>query len=128
MATPLITLLTLTTLAAAPDVKVRPLDGEPFSGKLTGLSSAQVTVETKAGSQTLPAASVMWGELPAASPINKPAVWIELLDGSRVVAAGYSAVGGKASIDLLTGQTVEVATRAIRTVRFRPQTPELAGQ
>jgi hypothetical protein len=123
LTTTLITLLTLTALAAAPEVKVRPLDGEALAGRLLELSAAQVIVETKSGPHLLPAASVMWVELPAASPANKPAVWIELLDGSRVVAAGYSAAAGKASIELLTGQTVEVATRAIRTVRFRPQTP-----
>jgi hypothetical protein len=128
LTTTLITWLTLATLAAAPEVKVRPLDGEAVPGKLTELSSAQVTIETKAGPQVLPVTSLMWVELPAASPLAKPAAWIELLDGSRVVAADYSAAGGKASIELLTGQTIELATRAIRTVRFRPQTPELAGQ
>jgi len=124
----LLGLLTLTTLAAAPEVKVRPLDGEAVQGKLAGLSPTQVAIETKAGPQVLPVAGVMWVEFAAAASAEKPAAWIELLDGSRVIAAGYTAASGKAQIQLLTGQTVEVATRAIRTVRFRPQTPELAGQ
>ena len=59
----------------------------------------------------------MWVELSATAPAEMPAVWIELLDGSRVVAAGYSAAGGKAQILLGSGQTVQLATRAIRTVR-----------
>lgn len=125
------TLLTLLTLAAvaAPDVTVRPLDGESIEGKLAELSAAQVTVETKSGPQSVPAAGVMWIELPAVTtPSEKPAAWIELLDGSRIVAASFTAAAGKAQLELLTGSTVEVATRAIRTVRFRPQTPELAGQ
>jgi NPCBM/NEW2 domain len=133
LATTLLTLLTLTTLAAAPDaarpdVKVRPLDGEAVSGKLTELSAVQVTVQTKAGPQTLPAGGILWVELPDSPPLDKPAAWIELQDGSQAVAVNYTAAGGKARIDLTSGQTVEVATRAVRTVRFRPLSPELAGQ
>lgn len=128
MTTTLLTLLTLTSVAA-PDVTVRPLDGESIEGKLAELSPTQVTITTKSGPQSLPSAGVMWIELPAVTARGeKPAAWIELLDGSRIVTAGYTSSDGKAQLELLTGSTVEIATRAIRTVRFRPQTPELAGQ
>ena len=132
MTTTLTTLLTLAALAAAPEVKLRPLDGEAVQGQLMELSSGKVKLQTKDGEKSLPIAGVMWLELAAASVREEPTAWLELLDGSRVVAAGYTAAAGKAEITLLSGQrsgqVVKLPTRAIRAVRFRTQTPELAGQ
>src|SRR5262245_14390498 len=70
----------------------------------------------------------MWVEFPVASGAPKPTIWIELLDGSRVHATGYTAAEGKARIELTTGQIVEAPTRSVHTVRFNQQTPELATQ
>ena len=128
MTTTLTTLLTLAALAAAPEVKLRPLDGASVNGTLTKLSSANVKLETKDGEKSLPVAAIMWVEFAAALSNEQPTAWIELLDGSRIVATAYTAAGGRAQIVLASGQTVELPTRSIHTVRFRAQTPELAGQ
>ena len=110
MTTTLKILFTLAALAAAPEAKLRPLDGESVQGKLTGLSATEVTIETSSGARSLPTAGVMWVELAAPTSAEKPAAWIELLDGSRIVATGYTAAGGKAQILLGSGQTVEAVS------------------
>jgi hypothetical protein len=121
-------LLAFTALAADPEVTVRPLDGESLKGRLTELSADKVVVATAVGSRELETAKLMWVEWPALSVAVKPNIWIELHDGSRLAAVTYSASDGKARIGLTTGQAIEISTRAIHTVRFHAQTPELAVQ
>jgi len=124
----LLSLLTLMAPAAEPDVTVRPLDGENLKGRLVELSASKVALQTGTGRQQLDSSKLMWVELSAAAATAKVNTWIELLDGSRLHASGYTASEGKARIDLTTGQIIEIPTRSIHTVRFFPQTPELAIQ
>jgi len=126
--TTFLSLLALTALAAPPEATVRPLEGDSVKGRLTALSAAKVSLETPAGPQQFNTAKLMWIELPATAVVNKPAIWIDLLDGSRLVATTYTAAEGKARVSLATGQTIEVPTRSVHTVRFHQQTPELAAQ
>ncbi|HZN34911.1 MAG TPA: hypothetical protein VFB80_13875, partial [Pirellulaceae bacterium] len=130
MTTTAISLLALAALAAGPQVTVRPLAGESIAGELAHLAADKVTVQTSAGDKTLSAAELMWVEFPAQKPTEKPpSAWIELLDGSKLLATSFTAAAGKAQITLTSGQTVEAPTRLIRHVRFREQqTPELATQ
>jgi len=116
------------TLAAGPLVTVKPLVGESTKGALVELTTSKVVLD--GGAKALPAAELMWVEFPApAKPPEKPAVWIELLDGSRLLATSYTTTGGKAKVELTMRQSVEIPTRAIRHVRFREQqTPELTSQ
>ena len=86
MTSPLLSLLVVTALSAEPEVNVRPLEGESFSGRLAELSPAKATVETAAGSKHIATAKLMWIELPSASPADKPTIWIDLLDGSAVMS------------------------------------------
>jgi hypothetical protein len=123
-----LSLLVLSALAADADVTVRPLVGDSVKGKLAELSAEKVTLQTSDGPQRLETSKLMWIELPAAGNVPKPTIWIDLLDGSRVHASGYTAANGKARITLPTRQIIEVPTRSVRTVRFNQQTPELATQ
>lgn len=128
MTTTAIALLAL-VLAAGPQVTVRTLAGESVTGALAHLAADKVTVETTAGDKTLSAGELMWLEFPVKSSAKPPAVWIELLDGSKLLASSYTAAAGKAQITLTSGHVTEAPTRLIRHVRFREQlTPELAGQ
>jgi len=124
----LLSLTLIAALAAEPEVHVRPLEGENLTGRLVELSATKAVVKTANGQQDLATAKLMWVEFPAASPADKPTIWVELLDGSRLGAVGYTAAQGKAHIELATRQKVEIPTRAIRTVLFHQQTPELAAQ
>jgi hypothetical protein len=128
-----LSLVALSLLAAPPEVTLRPLEGESTSGRLTELSGKQLTLQAKGGTNKSEAAQwdtakLMWIELPAAGTAAKPSVWIELLDGSRLQVSGYTAAEGKSQIQLTTGQTIELPTRAVHSIRFRDESPELAAQ
>lgn len=126
-----LTLALTAALAAGPPVTVKSLVGATSTkGTLTELTTSKVTLEGTGAPRTLAAAELMWVEFPAPpKPTEKPAVWIELLDGSKLLATAYTTTSGKAKIELTTRQSVEIPTRAIRHVRFREQlTPELAAQ
>lgn len=125
----MIAMLVLTAaLAAGADATVKPLAGESQQGELTALSATNVTVRSAGGEKSLPARELMWVEL--AEPLSdaKATIWIELLDGSRLNAVGYSVAGGKSKIELTSGQTAELPTRSIRSVRFREQDELVAQQ
>ena len=122
-------LLALAAIAAGPQVTVKPLTGVSVKGALAHLAGDKITVDTPSGPQSLAAAELMWVEFPAAAGASKPSVWVELLDGSKLLATAYTAADGKAKIELTSGQPVEVPTRSIRHVRFREQqTSELVTQ
>jgi hypothetical protein len=130
LTTSICSLVAIAALAAAPEVTVKRLDGESQSGRITVLTNVTIGLDAAGKPISLPTSEVMWVEVPSAPPLaEKPTVWIELLDGSKLHAINYTSSGGKARIDLTSGQSVEVPTRGVRTVRFRQQTtPELAGQ
>jgi NPCBM/NEW2 domain-containing protein len=124
----LLSLLSVAALAAEPEAALRPLDGESVKGRLIELSASKVTLETSAGRQQVDSSKLMWVELSPTTAAATVTTWIELLDGSRLHASGYTAAEGKARIELATGQSIEIPTRSIHTVRFQQQSPELAVQ
>ena len=123
---------TLITLAAAGApgsiVTVTPLSGEPVTGKLVQLNGEQVVAEAGGASKTFSASDLLAVEFAAEKLADKPAVWIELIDGSKLLAATYTVQTGKASLGLIGGVTVEIPTRLIHAVRFRQQDAQLAQQ
>jgi hypothetical protein len=128
-----LSLVALSLLAAPPEVTLRPLEGESTRGRLVELSGKQFTFQTKASGAKAEmeqgeTSKLMWIELPAAVSAAKASEWIELLDGSRLQVAGYTAAEGKSQVQLTTGQTIELPTRAVHSVRFREESPELAAQ
>lgn len=123
----LLSVVAATALAVVPEVTVRPLEGPSVAGRLTELSPKSLNLETSAGPQQLETSKLMWIELPATGS-QKVTIWIDLLDGSRLHAASYTVADGKARVRLATGQSVELPTRSIHTVRFCQQSPELATQ
>ena len=123
-------------LAAAPvqAATITPLAGEPVTGKVVRLTNEQVAVETASGPRQFVASDLLAlefsvdGVFSAASADSKPAVWIELIDGSKLLATSYTTSAGKASIGLAGGIAVEIPTRSIQTVRMRQQDAQLAQQ
>jgi hypothetical protein len=67
-------------------------------------------------------------EFPAGKAPDKPAVWVDLLDGSRLLAEAYTAAAGKATVQLVGGEKIEIPTRSIQSVRLRQQDADLALQ
>jgi hypothetical protein len=111
-------------LAAAPtaDVQVQLLRGETLTGELTNISAEKITIASSGKPQTIPAPEVLAVEFPASLRDEEPArLWLDLLDGSQVKAAGLTLSAGKATIELVGGERLEgISSRAIRAVRFRP--------
>lgn len=114
---------------SAADVQVQLLRGETLKGELTAVSAEKVTIAASGNDQTLPGPEVLAVEFTEAKDeAEKPRVWIELLDGSRLHAASISLAAGKATIDLPGGDRLtEVPARAIRAIRLNPEDPQLAS-
>jgi hypothetical protein len=116
--------------AAAIEADVKPLVGPSVSGRLAGLTSAEVRLQAADGEKVyavgeLSHITVRGGAKAAES---SPAVWVDLADGSRLLATGYAAASGQAAVDLLGHGTVKLLTSSIRSVRWTPQDETLAKQ
>ena len=132
---------TLTTLAAAlaitaavdahvpVEVDVRPLSGPVVSGELAAISGTELVLETPEGPRSFALRELLSvrqsGAQVAASLSAK--VTIQLVDGSRILASGYSTEKGKAVVEFLDGARLELPTAAVRTVRLKPAGEEFDG-
>jgi hypothetical protein len=115
-------------MAAEPSITARPLEGDSIKGRLIDLGADVIKIAVGPDVRDLAPAKLMWIEFATPGVPPKPSIWLELVDGSRVSAVTYLAREGKATVGLATGQTIELPTRSIRTVRFQQQSPELALQ
>jgi hypothetical protein len=97
-------------------------------GRITELSATKAVLQTSAGPQEIATSKLMWLQWPATAPAEKPSVWIDLVDGSKLAATGYTAADGTSQIPIGSRPPIEIPTRAIQTIRFRQQPPELADQ
>jgi len=106
------------------DVEVEVLEGSGVSGTLVELSSEQLVVDDAGKKTTLPVKTLskVTPVAPPAAFSAKAAVSVELVDGSTLKASRYSVAGGKAQIELLGGENVEVETRSIRSVLLKADT------
>lgn len=123
-------LLLLAGFAAAPgiEVTIEPLEGKSLVGRLAELSAERIVVETASGVQTLSPKhlqSVQLGGLPTS---ERPSVWVELVDGSLLTGRSLQSGGGKATLETLFGERLDLPPRAIRSLRFQAQSPEIAAQ
>ncbi|MGA2797182.1 MAG: hypothetical protein ABSE63_06385, partial [Thermoguttaceae bacterium] len=106
---------------AAPTFDVQTLDGRVVSGSLTELTADRLTVETYSGKVFLETEKLLEVSLkykPAASA-QPPGAWIELTDGSTIVARQYTIRGDQAVITLLDDEVLETPARSIRNVRLQ---------
>lgn len=122
----------LLVAAAAPEPKfhLRTTSGENFAGALVEFSAKEIVLETATGRQAAATDSLLaiTPETPAAAPAENPSVWIELVDGSTLMASSYEVNEGQAKFKTLTGEQATLPTRSIANVRFNSQTAELAAQ
>lgn len=116
---------------AGPAVEVHPLSGEAVRGDLISLEPQQVVVATAAGRVTVELSRVSGLAVkPAASrrPALKPAVWVELADGSHIAAGNVVLRSGKVSVTAGPGAVMlEVPASLVRWIRFQPETETLAA-
>ena len=115
---------------ASPTFEVQTLDDRIISGTLADLTADGLIVETTAGKvflETEKLLNVSLKQKPAA-PVPPPGAWIELTDGSTIVARQYTVRGNRAAITLLNDEVLETPTRSIRNVRLQHVSEALAGQ
>jgi len=113
-------------------VDVKPLAGPSTQGELVGIASDAVIVKVGEDEQRLDITS-LWELTPTAQAdhtMDSPAVWVDLVDGSRVLASQFTAADGTATVRLLDGGDLTIRTRLIHAVRLKSHTgaPEIAGR
>jgi hypothetical protein len=116
------------TAAPGPPATLTPLAGEPVVGQLSSLIDGQIVAETVEGTRKFASSDLLAVEFSTTKPTDKPTVWIELLDGSKLLATNYKAASGKANVELVGSIPVEIPTRSIHWVRFRQQDAQLSEQ
>ncbi len=104
--------------------KAATLDGQAVSGVITGLTNETLTLQTEAGPVNLPLNKLL-GVLPgsaitpeAPASDQKPAVWIEFTDGTRLPAVSFTCVKGKVKIVSVTGAELTPELKTLANVRF----------
>jgi len=122
--------LLILSLLAAPgsEVTVEPLDGDPVHGRLIELSAEKVVLENSTGTQTLDPKQLQTIELAGIPISERPQGWVDLIDGSSIPCRVFQSAAGKANVETLQGESLELAIRNIRSVRFQPQSSEIAHQ
>ena len=124
-------LLFVCLLIAAPDApaEVQTLRGDVVRGALVELNERQVTVSTPDHKVTIPTADLQQIRLGPIKPAAKPpAAWVELVDGSDLLASDFVIKAGESRIGLVGGGEVTLPARALRSVRFQQQAPALAAE
>ena len=115
--------MVLSALACgSPQFDVQLLDGSRVSGSLVRWDAAQLVVEASTGRTTLDTGKLasVTPHSPPANSAAKPAVWVDLVDGSQLAAAEYTAEKGRAKIAFSAGEVLEMPTAEIDAVRLQP--------
>jgi len=115
-------LMVLSAVASAPRFEVQFLDGSRVSGTLVRWDATQLILDASTGGTALDAGKLatVTPQSPPASPATKRAVWIDLVDGSQLVAAEYTAEKGRAKITFSPTEIMDVPTAEIDAVRLQP--------
>jgi hypothetical protein len=116
--------------AALPAVQVQTLSGEDAKGTLVELGPQRITLDSGMKRVTLETEQVV-----ALSPVDappatagEPAAWVDLLDGSSLVAASVASSGGVTHVGLTGGRNVELPSRQVVAVRLRPHADATAAE
>ncbi len=123
--------LLLSLMAAGPPaVQVQTLSGETVIGTLLELGPQQIGLETTHGRVTLETERVVAlspAEAPAAAA-GEPAAWVDLADGSSLVAASISSAGGTIRLGLGGDRSIELPSRAVVAVRLQAHADTSAAE
>jgi hypothetical protein len=122
--------LVAAALAGGSDFQLQTTDGQTYYGELVGFDADGVAFQTPQERLTVPLSKlsdVSRVNKPPA-PEGKPAVWIELIDGSQLVASKYSVADRVARVELAGEQALVLPTAAVRSVRFQQFTDEMSAQ
>ena len=125
-----LSLMVFSALAAAPQFNVQLVDGTRVSGSLDRWDAAQLVVTGSAGRTVLDVGKLaaITPQKPPASPAVKPAVRVDLVNGSQLAAADYTAENGRAKIVFSASEALELPTAEIDAVRFQPDSEATAAE
>lgn len=116
-------LVAILILAAdAPQFQAQLLDGQATVGRLTELDQTQLVLQTDSGPVTLPlqsVAAVSRSGAPAAQA-RGATLSVDLVDGSKLNATGFTVSAGEARVQLSDGAAVSIPARQVHAVRFSP--------
>ncbi len=123
-------LLAVMLTATGPTFEVQTVDGRIVVGSIEALNTDQITILTSDGPVSLGTDKLM-----VLSPKQKPAAvnqdpcaWIDLIDGSSLVARDYLVAEGLARITLFNDQVLELSTTGIFSVRLKPHSEAVAAE
>jgi hypothetical protein len=125
----MLALLLSAVLYATPQFEARG-GGAPVVGTLGELNANGVVLQTSEGPKLLAAAQVerVTAIQPPLPPAVKSATWIELTDGSRLVAERFTANDRTAAVHLAGDGELSVPIGAVAQVRFAEFTGPMADQ
>ncbi|MBB77337.1 MAG: hypothetical protein CMJ75_22760 [Planctomycetaceae bacterium] len=115
--------LAATTLLflASDDLQVTLLSGNEVSGQLVALENGIISLKGRDSVQEYSFSELLTiTRLAGRKRSAKPNVWIELTDGCKLTAKGFSVKKRIAEVTLLHGERRKISTRLIRAVRFQP--------
>jgi hypothetical protein len=119
--------LTLATLSQT-DASLRTLDGQSAKGQLVRLSDSEIALNVAGMEQTFSPSKLDAIGVHEQAASARWKVQVQLVDGSQLNGASYTASGAKAKVALLDGTSHEFPLKSIQSVRLREQTGELARQ
>ncbi len=114
--------------AALPEVEVQTLGGETLRGPIVKLDDQSLTLQASGGEVSLEIDKLLAmspKEQAGAGP--QPIVWVELVDGSRLVGQGYTAKDGRCRLVTPAG-TLEMSRADVLSVRLQGQTEAISPQ
>lgn len=110
-------------LAAQPAASVVALNDDVQTGRLAGVSTEEVRLQTDAGEElTLPSGDLRAVQFPDVEPpspfADPPAITVVLADGSQLAATAFTTQGDKVRLDCEDLGELQLPLRAVRGVRF----------
>jgi hypothetical protein len=122
-------LLSVLVVQSATTADVELLNGSTVTGTLVTVSSDQVVLDVAGDKRTLDVRDLQSVTLANAAPTPPASItdWVQLVDGSRLLATRYAVSDRQVKITLAE-RVVPAETRSVKAIRFRPPTPELNAQ
>lgn len=118
----MVALVVWSLLAALPEFEVRAADGTTLRGRLVGCTAEALTVDTAEGPRRLAAGDVAGVAAVAPAMVEAVAapVELELLDGTRLIAAELTLSGEVTRVVLPGAAALDVPTRTVTAVKLMP--------
>lgn len=118
------------TAAAGPIFQGSTIDGQPVAGRIVAWEHDRLVLESEGGRVDLPVSRLLRiaAESPPVAPLVRPRAWVELSDGSLLLATEFEVTSGSARITLVADGDVRLPAAQIRQVRFSALTDKTTAQ